>query len=175
MPATTVNLRALPIPTPQQRQRCLPISRLAFPIERRRLPDTKRVADLVHRRPLRHVGAVAAEPEVSVVVGFGSRDAGGVVDADGLLGVGVARVAGDGGAHGIFDLAVGVLLVGGGIGGFLQGPVYGGGGGREAGCCEGDDGEPHCGVGRGVLRVLVSLTVVGMGGNRSSNNSGDSL
>lgn len=122
MAPPTINLRRAAIPTPQQRQSSLPIPTCAQPVKVRRLPDAQSVADLVHRRALVHVCAVAAEAQVAVVVCLGGGDAGRVGDAHSFGERGVLRVACGGALHGEGDARVGVGLVSGGVGGFSQCP-----------------------------------------------------
>jgi hypothetical protein len=157
MTPPTINLRARPIPAPQQRQRSLPIARRTLPIKRRRLPNPKCVADLVHRRPLSHVCAVRPEAQVTVVGRFGGGDARCVGDANGFAEGGILCVAGDGVLHGEGDARVGVGLVGRGVGGPGQGPVEGSGGAGGVGCYTDEEGDTHggwCGVRLSEARVL---------------------
>ena len=134
VPASTVDLRALPIPAAQQRQRLRPVPARAAVVESLPLAHAQRVRDLVQRRALRLVRGVGAEAQVAVVVRLGGRHARRVVDADGLGdGRREALVAGHGRGHGGVDARVGGGLVGGGVRGALEGPGYGCCGGGEEG------------------------------------------
>ena len=84
----------------------------------------------MHGSPLGHVGAVRAEAQVAVVVGFGGGHARGVIyfNCFGALIVAVLAVAGNGCFHGGIDPRIGIVLVGRGIGSLLNGPVEGGAG-----------------------------------------------
>lgn len=123
--SSTVDLRTGSIPRLEQSGRARPVVRRAPLVECSSLANAQCVRDLVHGCTFIHVGTIRTKPEVAVEVGLGGGHAWLVVDADGLVGAGVAVVAGDGETHGRIYAVVRVLLVGGGIAGSDNGPVQG--------------------------------------------------
>lgn len=143
MATPTIQPRIRSIHTLQKPRRRRPIAPVT-PIEkRRRLSDSQRMRDFVQGRAFVHVGAIRAEADVAVVVGFGRWDAWGVAYAEGFGDAGVVGCpAGEGGGYCIGYAGVGVGFVGRGSGVAVhEGPGYGCGGEWEEGGCEGEDEE----------------------------------
>ena len=145
MPPSTINLRALAIPTLQQLRRRRPIIRLAPVIKRPRLPDPQCMRNLMQRRALIHVRPVRPESDVAVEIPICRLHARDVLDGEGLVGaLGDAVVPRCRERDGLFDARVGVLLVGRGVLGAPEGE--GDAGGDEGGVIgrrEGEEGETH--------------------------------
>ena len=139
--STTANLRTRSIEAPKQRQSRLPVTRGTQRVKVGSLTNAKSVRNLVHRRALRHVGTVGAESQIAVVVRFRSRDTRrvGYLDVFRAFRIAVSAVTRNGELHRSVDLRICVVLVGGGVGGLLDGVGEGGARGRGGVCDYGED------------------------------------
>lgn len=143
---TTGNLGITPIKRLQQRRRRRPVVRSATVFPRGRRAHAKGMRNLMQRRPFRHVGPVRPKADVAVAAAVRGRHARVVLDRDGFGRLGaLGLVPCNGGVHGRGYLCVGIGLVIGGTGGFLEGVCELCGGQARGSESEEDPGKVHVG------------------------------